>query len=115
MGSEMCIRDSLKCIKSIELKDIKDFGKGCHTRSTEPYFYEAAYQPSSRTTPVPINEKGECVVAKDLLLSVTGSDSTKECVDSEKGSPSCKKWECHNECRPLKLSEVEAIVSFRAA
>ena len=25
------------------LNSIKHFGKGCHTRSTEPYFYEAAY------------------------------------------------------------------------
>ena len=66
----------------------EDFGKGCHTtRSTEPYFYDAAYQPSSRATPVPINEKGVCVVAKDILLSVTESDSTKECVDSEDESP----------------------------
>ena len=49
---------SLKYIKSIELKDVKDLGKGCHTRSTELYFYDAAYQPSSRATPVP--EGGMC-------------------------------------------------------
>ena len=48
-------------------------------------------------------------MAKDILLSVTGSNSTKECVDSEKKSPLCKEWECHSECRPLKLPEVEAI------
>ena len=34
---------SIKHVKSIQLKDGNDFGKGCHTSCTEPYFYEAAY------------------------------------------------------------------------
>ena len=37
--------NSIKPAKSIQLQSISDFGKGCHTRSTEPYFYEAAYHP----------------------------------------------------------------------
>ena len=32
---------SLKSIKSMK----RVTGKSCHTRSTEPFFYEAAYQP----------------------------------------------------------------------
>ena len=36
--------ESLKHVKSIQLNSCKDFGKGCHTRHTEPYFYEAAYR-----------------------------------------------------------------------
>ena len=36
---------SLKSIKSIKLNEESNFGKSCHTRSTEPFFYEAAYQP----------------------------------------------------------------------
>ena len=35
--------NSIKYAKSIQLEVKSDFGKGCHTRSTEPYFYEAAY------------------------------------------------------------------------
>ena len=35
--------NSIKHAKSIRLEAKSDFGKGCHTRSTEPYFYEAAY------------------------------------------------------------------------
>ena len=35
--------NSIKHAKSSQLEAISDFGKGCHTRSTEPYFYEAAY------------------------------------------------------------------------
>ena len=34
--------NSIKHAKSIQLEAKSDFGKGCHTRSTEPYFYEAA-------------------------------------------------------------------------
>ena len=35
--------NSIKHAKSIQLEAKSDFGKGCYTRSTEPYFYEAAY------------------------------------------------------------------------
>ena len=35
--------NSIKHAKSIQLEAKSDFGKGCCTRSTEPYFYEAAY------------------------------------------------------------------------
>ena len=58
--------DSLKRIKSIRLHDPKDFGKGCHSRHSEPYFYEAAYQPVVRDSPIPINKRGECVVATEI-------------------------------------------------
>ena len=37
----------------------------------------------------------------------------QECVESE--STRCEKWECHDECKPLTDSEVNAILSFRAA
>ena len=37
---------SIRSIKSLTLKGEGDFGEGCHSASTEPYFYEAAYQPS---------------------------------------------------------------------
>ena len=33
----------------------------------KPFFYEAAYQPVVvRDTPIPINERGECVVAEEI-------------------------------------------------
>ena len=55
--------NSIKYAKSIPLEAKSDFGKGCHTRSTEPYFYEAAYL-YVRDSPIPVNEEGECVVAR---------------------------------------------------
>ena len=44
---------SLKSInKSIKLNEESNFGKSCPTRSTEPLFYEAAYQPVVVETPL---------------------------------------------------------------
>ena len=112
--------ESLKHVKSIQLNSCKDFGKGCHTRHTEPYFYEAAYQPVVRDAPIPINERGECVVATEIPCDRSKQkgpklqkDDVQECVESE--CIQCEKWECHDECKPLTDSEIEAILSFRAA
>ena len=64
---------SVKHVKSLPLAHKKDFGKGCHTKSTEPYFYEAAYL-HVRESLIPINDEGECVVGKLVPLG-DGSDS----------------------------------------
>ena len=58
---------TIKLIKSISLKERNDFGKGYHTSSTEPFFYEAAYL-HVRDPPIPVNEKGECVVAQEVPM-----------------------------------------------
>ena len=39
----LLLNSFIKHAKSIQLEAKSDFGKSCHTRSTEPYFYEAAY------------------------------------------------------------------------
>ncbi len=48
---------STKLIKSLEIKGSEDFGVGCHTASSEPYFYDSAYQPVKRDYAIPINEE----------------------------------------------------------
>ena len=108
---------SLKSIKSIKLNEESDFGKSCHTTSTEPFFYEAAYQPVVvRDTPIPINERGECVVAEEIPCepseNVPSVDSDSAQTPKSDSVPKlCKKWQCHKECRPLSVSEVDAIRS----
>ena len=55
---------------------MKDFGKGSHTSSTEPYFYEAAYL-HQRDSPIPMNERGQYVVAKEVPMGKdVGKDTT---------------------------------------
>ena len=56
--------NSIRYLKSQKTQD--DLGKGCHTQSTEPYFYEAAYL-HVRETLIPVNDDGECVVANKGL------------------------------------------------
>ena len=96
---------SLKSIKSIKLNEESDFGKSCHTRSTEPFFYEAAYQHVVRDTPIPINERGECVVAEKIPCepsdNVASVDSDSAQTPQSDSVPKlCRKWQCHKECRP---------------
>ena len=117
---------SIKHVRTIPLKDEKDFGKGCHTCSTEPYFYEAAYL-HVRQSPIPVNEKGEGVVAKEVPLKEgSNTDVVKGAPPkgnplsdsgevSGNSSPQCKKWECSKQCKPLTDFEVNTIVCFRTA
>ena len=100
-----------------------------HTQTTEPYFYEAAYL-HVREFPTPVNDDGECVVAKEIKL---GEDTVKKCdvaartgpkkeattcvshVEYDNKSAECKKWECSKQCKPLHEFEVVSVVTFRAA
>ena len=118
--------NSIKYAKSIPLEAKSDFGKGCHTRSTEPYFYEAAYL-YVRDSPIPVNEEGECVVARAHPESDSASHPESDsatgagckqvptgCAQDE-SDKKCRKWECSTQCKPLTLYEVDAIVSFKAS
>ena len=100
---------SIRHIKSITLKTQDDFGKGCHTHSTEPYFYEAAYL-HVRETLIPVNDNGECVVAHQVP---TGSVS--DALSGRKSAECNKEWECSLHCKPLTYFEIVAIVTLRAA
>ena len=118
--------NSIKCIKSIPLNTKHDFGQGCHIQTTEPYFYEAAYL-HVRESPIPVNDDGQCVVAKEVKLeedtvkkcAVAACTGPKQvptgCVPHVEKSAECNKWECSKHCKPLNEFEVVSIVTFRAA
>ena len=118
--------NSIKCIESIPLNTKDDFGKGCHTQTTEPYLYEAAYL-HVRESPILVNDDGECVVAKEVKLredtvkkcdvaACTGPKNVATgCVPHVEKSAVSKKWECSKQCKPLNEFEVVSIVTFRAA
>ena len=70
-------------------------------------------------TPIPINERGECVVTEEIpcepLENVPSVDSDSAQTPKYDSVPKlCKKWQCHKECRPLSVSEVDAILDFRS-
>ena len=96
---------SIRSIKSLQIAQREDFGKGCHTMASEPYFYDSSYQHVKRDIPIPINEDGQCVVAKELH-----TDNEKEGACAQR-----KKWECCSECKPITDTEVNAILTLKAA
>ena len=74
--------------------------------STEPYFYDSAYNPVKRDYALPIHKYGKCVLAREIS---TG--------DSKINKRSCKnqpmKWACTSECKIPTVDEVHAIVELK--
>ena len=62
----------LRSITFIQIKQGESFGKGCHTVSSEPYYYDSSYQPVKRVSSIHINDAGKCVIANEI------------CTDTEK-------------------------------
>ena len=90
----------VKTVQSIQIKGAEDFGEGCHTVSTEPYFYDSAYEPLKRDYALPIDEYGKCVLANEI------TDDDKTTKRSSKPKP--MKWACTIECKKLNDDEVRA-------
>ena len=123
---------SIKLIKSILLKNAMLLERAASS-STEPFYYEAAYL-HVRYPPIPVNEAGKCVVAKEVPIGVgTKNEESKDAASnsnpSQAGSVGCgsdgkvsdkapaesKMWECSKQCKPLSEFEVSAILSFSTA
>ena len=84
-------------VQSMQITGAKDFGEGCHTVSTEPYFYDSAYKPVKRNYALPIDDRGKRVLADEIV------------ADSKTSKYSCKnqpmKWACTSECKALTDDE----------
>ena len=89
----------------MQIKGAEDFGECCHAASTEPYFYDSAYVPVKRAYALPVDEYGECILARELH-----TDSGKY---TNKKRP--MKWACTTECKPLTEAEVSAVVELKEA
>ncbi len=79
---------SSRAIKSVQIKGSEDFGLGCHTASSEPYFYDSAYQHVKRDSAIPVSEDGKCIIDKEIE------------ADSKTHKKKQKQWECSSECKP---------------
>ena len=55
-----------RVINAIQITGSEDFGVGCHTASSEPYFFDASYQHVKRDYALPIDENGKCMVALEI-------------------------------------------------
>ena len=95
---------STRSINAIQISGSEDFGVGCHTASSEPYYFDSAYQHVKRDSALAIDVNGKCIVANEIK-----ADSET----SKKSEP--KKWECSSECKPFTKTEVDAIVAMKEA
>ena len=78
---------AIRWINSISLPS-DNFGVSCHTASSEPFFYDTAYQPVKRKEAIPVDGLGRCVVAKKIQPSVCSDHTTAGQADNS------SKWEC---------------------
>ena len=62
-----------RAVQNLKIKGQDDFGEGCHTTASEPYYYDSAYLLVKRPSAVPIKENGTCVVANEISNSKNDS------------------------------------------
>ena len=86
-----------RVVSNLNIKGRGDFGEGCHTASSKPFYYDAAYQHVQRACVIPIDEKGRCVVAKEISSSRNETSKTK--------GKQPLKWCCSSECKTLTEAE----------
>ena len=70
-----CLLKMARSIQNLQIKGKNDFGESSHTASTEPYFYDSAYQLVKRPHAIPIDENGKCIIAKQVK-KVHGSNGS---------------------------------------
>ena len=66
-----------RAVRSLDIQGRDDFGEGCHTASSEPYYYDCAYRPVERASPIAMDEHGKCVVANAIGSSENAGSKAK--------------------------------------
>ena len=98
-----CLLKATRDIKRLGIKGEEDFGDAIHTASSEPYFYDSAYQQVQRHTAVPNDERGSCFVANGVSTLVHVDKTEQQFL----------RWKCCSECKPLTKAEVSAIIDLK--
>ena len=109
------------------MNSFSDFGQQCHTKNSEPYYYESAYlydNPDSQldsAIAIPVDTNGICYVAR-IVDDVSCIDRIEERNDdseseydrmyTNKRKPTLK-WHCTDRRKPLLESDVSSIIELR--
>ena len=94
---------NIRLIKCLDIKEKEDFGKRVHSAASEPYYFDAAYQLVEIDLPIPVDENGKCMITN----IITNPDiEIKMHIEP-------LKWQCHSQCKPLTIAEVNAIVLLK--
>ena len=92
---------SRKSIFSIQLTRKSDLGESIHSASTEPYFYESAYQFCKHDSVLTVLRSGQSVLEKPIIrLNKDGSNKPIQ-------------WRCSNHCKKNSDQQFASIVSLR--
>ena len=83
---------TVRTVQSMQISGADDFGEGCHTASTEPYFYDSAYNHVKRGFALPVDEYGRCILNTEITI---------ENKSHRKQHP--MKWACTSECKTQML------------
>ena len=59
-------RGTRSAVNALQIRGSEDFGVGCHTAFSKPYFYDSAYQYVKRDHAIPIDENGIGMVANQI-------------------------------------------------
>ena len=108
-------------IRKLQLNSFSDFGEQCHTKNSEPYYYESAYlYPNDNSDgqldspiAIPVDTNGICYVAG--IVDVSCIDRVEECNDDSDSEDdnfdnnrmysnkkkTTLKWHCTDRCKPL--------------
>ena len=100
VGNLLC---TCRSFKKMVIVSEADFGEGLHYGPNEPVFYDTAYCVWPGDQPLPINDKGECVVSEEVIV-----------MKKDKQTP-MHKYKCSARCRPLTKDEVKSILSLKLA
>ena len=88
----------LKAVKKICELDINDFGEGVHSVSSEPYYYESAYDFDFEPGVMVADSCGQCYY-KDMKY-----------VSGKTGGT----WKCTAKCKALTQFEVDTVLEFKS-
>ena len=109
---KQCAGSLLRVTRQVQSQDIAgkdDFGEDWHTTHSESYFYDAAYHCIAKNIIVPIDDNGKCII------SDVAQCENKAASGGRQDNQNCTKWKCSSECKPIKQSEINAIVSLKQA
>ena len=130
-------KKSARKINAIQLETEDELLQGCHTISSEPYFYDTGYKSSClkqvtvvdhdkrclvsqakcpeidecalHYMAIPVDEKGRC-----FLVNENGCCVLSEQVGEEKTSDDClKHWKCCELCKTLTDQEIDEILTIK--
>jgi len=103
----------IRYINSLQIKNKDDFGEGCLTKGSEPFFYDAVYKHCFQPHKLIIDRKEQSIVAQTVLPSNHEyvcnkpiDDCGKVHISDELGNG----WGCSFACKTISENDVKIML-----